>query len=211
MPPDEPQPPTVFLVEDDPDDRDALVFHLTATGYRVQAYDAAEPFLAVLDPATKGCLVSDVRLPGMDGLALIAELAQRGSRLPVIVITGQADVPVAVRAMKMGAVDFLEKPFAQGAIAETVQRALEGAREAASLKHETEAAAALIATLSRREREVFDGLVAGKLGKQIAQELGISPRTVEVYRASTMEKLGVNTLSELVRLGILTELHKSPL
>ena len=209
MPPDEPQPSTVFVVEDDPDAREALVFHLTAMGHRVRAFGAAEPFLAALDPATEGCLVCDVYLPGMDGLALITELTRRASRLPVVVVTGYADVALAVRAMKMGAKDFLEKPVAQGAIAETVQRALEGAREAASLKHEMEAAAALIATLSRREREVFDGLVAGKFGKQIAHDLGISPRTVEVYRASAMERLGVRTLSDLVRLGILVALHGS--
>jgi two-component system response regulator FixJ len=209
MPPEEPQQPTVFVVEDEPDDRDALVFHLIATGHRVQAYGAAEPFLAALDPTIWGCLVSDVRLPGLDGLALIAELARRGSSLPVVVVTGYADVPLAVQAMKMGAVDFLEKPFAQGAIGNTIQRALEGGREAATLKRQAEAAAARVAALSGRERDVFNGLVAGKLGKQIAYDLSISPRTVEVYRASTMEKLGVNTLSELVRLGILRELHKS--
>jgi two-component system response regulator FixJ len=209
MPPDEPQPSIVFVVEDEPDVCEALTFHLTAMGHRVRAFGAAEPFLAALDPATEGCLVCDVHLPGMDGLALIAELAGRGSRLPVIVITGYADVQLAVRAMKMGAVDFLEKPFVKGAIAETVQRALEGAREAASRKHEAEVAAALITTLSKREHEVFDGLVAGKLGKQIAQELGISPRTVEVYRASAMERLGARTLSDLVRLGLLVALHGS--
>jgi two-component system response regulator FixJ len=209
MPPEEPRQPTVFVVEDEPDDRDALVFHLMATGHRVQAYSAAEPFLAALDPTTWGCLVSDVRLPGLDGLALIAELARRGSSLPVVVVTGYADVPLAVQAMKMGAVDFLEKPFAQGAIGDTIRRALEGVREAATLKRQAEAAAGRIAALSGRERDVFNGLVAGKLGKQIAYDLSISPRTVEVYRASTMEKLGVNTLSELVRLGILRELHKS--
>jgi two-component system, LuxR family, response regulator FixJ len=202
---------TVFIVEDETDDRDALAFHLMAMGHHVQAYGAAEPFLAALDPAIEGCVISNLHLPGLDGLALITELARRGSVLPVVVVTGDADVPLAVRAMKLGAVDFLEKPFAEGAIGETVQRALQSARETASLKRQAEAAAGRIATLSGRERDVFNGLVAGKLGKQIAYDLHISPRTVEVYRASTMEKLGVNTLSELVRLGILTELHKSPL
>jgi two-component system response regulator FixJ len=151
---------TVFIVEDETDDRDALAFHLMAMGHHVQAYGAAEPFLAALDPAIEGCVISNLHLPGLDGLALITELARRGSVLPVVVVTGDADVPLAVRAMKLGAVDFLEKPFAEGAIGETVQRALQSARETASLKRQAEAAAGRIATLSGRERDVFNGLVA---------------------------------------------------
>lgn len=204
--PDDPQP-TIFVVEDEDAVRDALAFRLTVAGFAIRGYGAAEPFLADLDPKADGCLVTDLRLPGMDGQQLLEHLAALGCRLPVIVITGCGDVPAAVRAMQAGAVDFLEKPIVPAALTQTIRRALDIQRDARSLHGEAAAAAARIGTLSEREREVFDGLVVGKMGKQIAFDLAISPRTVEVHRARIMEKLGIRTASDLIRIGMLARLH----
>ncbi|MEK0085598.1 response regulator transcription factor [Benzoatithermus flavus] len=206
MPPDD-RRPVVLVVEDDEALRRALAFNLEVAGYRVRAHEAAEPLLAELDRIEAGCLITDVRLPGMGGLELIRELARRGSRLPVVVVTGFADVPLAVEAMKAGAVDLLEKPLAPGALLAVVERALRACSGILRQQEQVENAAARIATLSSREREVFDGLIRGRLSKQIAGDLGISPRTVEIYRANVMEKLGTRTLAEIVRLGVLLELQ----
>jgi two-component system response regulator FixJ len=196
----------IFLVEDEAAVRDALVFRLTVAGYAVKAYDAAAPFLAELDPAAEGCLVTDLNLPGLSGQELLEHLVAVGSSLAVIVITGFADVQAAVRAVQAGAVDFLEKPVDPAALIQAIRRALELRRSEHALRHEATIAATRIATLSEREREVFDGLVAGKLGKQIAIDLGISPRTVEIHRARVMDKLGTRTTSEIVRMGIVGQL-----
>lgn len=204
--PDDPQP-TIFVVEDEPAVRDALAFRLTVAGFGVRAYGAAEPFLADVDPADDGCVVTDLRLPGMDGLQLLEHLGTLGCRLPVIVITGCGDVPAAVRAMQAGAVDFLEKPVAPAALTQVIRRALAIQRDGRALQSEAAVAAARIATLSEREREVFDGLVDGKLGKQIAIDLAISPRTVEVHRSHIVEKLGIRTPADLIRMGMLARLH----
>lgn len=199
--------PVVLVVEDDEALRRALAFNLEAAGYRVRAYEAAEPLLAGLDRTEAGCLITDVRLPGMGGLELIRELARRGSHLPVVVVTGFADVPLAVEAMKAGAADLLEKPLAPGALLAVVERALRARSGTLRQQEQAEDAAARIAPLSSRERAVFDGLIRGRLSKQIAGDLGISPRTVEIYRANVMEKLGARTLAEIVRLGVLLELQ----
>ena len=209
--PARPPLPRVLVVEDEAAVRQSLVFHLGASGHAVEAFDAAEPLLASLGGAPsagEGCIVADVRLPGMDGVALIRELARRGIGLPVVVVTGYADVPLAVRAMRIGAFDFLEKPVAPKLLAETVGRALAGAQGRRVLRREAMVAAARIVSLSGREREVFEGLVAGRLGKEVAADLGVSPRTVEIYRANAMEKLGVRTTAELIRLGLLAALHE---
>lgn len=212
MRPNDDAPPaaaTVFVVEDDAGTRASLTFHMRAMGQRVQAYEAAEPFLAAFDPQAQGCVLTDLRLPGMNGLALQEELVRRGSHLPVIVVTAYAEVPLAVRAMRAGAVDFLEKPFAPGAVAEAVAQALRrNGTSPSSLWQEAEAAAARFAALSEREREVVEGLAAGRLGKQVAAELGLSPRTVEIYRANAARKLRVRTQSDLIRLGILARLNE---
>ncbi len=204
--PDDPLP-IIHIVEDEEPVRDALVFRLAVAGMPAQAYESAEAFLAGVHPDAEGCVVTDLRLPGMDGQQLLEHLAAAGSPLAVIVITGFGDIASAVRAMQAGAVDFLEKPIASAALIQTIQRALNVRRNEQRLRSETTAAAARIATLSGRERDVFDGLVEGKLGKQIAIDLAISPRTVEVHRAHIMEKLGVRTTSDLIRMGVLTRLQ----
>ena len=204
--PDDPLP-IIHIVEDEEPVRDALVFRLAVAGMPAQAYESAEAFLAGVHPDAEGCVVTDLRLPGMDGQQLLEHLAAAVSPLAVIVMSGFGDIASAVRAMQAGAVDFLEKPIASAALIQTIQRALNVRRNEQRLRSETTAAAARIATLSGRERDVFDGLVEGKLGKQIAIDLAISPRTVEVHRAHIMEKLGVRTTSDLIRMGVLTRLQ----
>lgn len=191
--------PLVLVVDDDAAVRDSLALLLRSAGYAAAVRASAEQLLANLPPEA-GCLIADIRMPGgMDGISLLEALRRRGQHLPTIVVTGHGDVPLAVRAMKAGAVDFIEKPYEDTAILDAVAAALasrpvaDGARTAA-LKQ--------IALLSPREREVLEGLVAGKLNKIIAHELGISPRTVEVHRANVMEKLGTGSLSGAVRLAL---------
>ena len=203
MQPDAPKR-TVFVVEDNRDTRDALAINLEGAGFRVEAFDSAEGFLLSFGGDAAGCLVVDMYLPDMDGLALQEELARRGSRLPVIFITGYADVPLVVRAMRAGAIDFLEKPITAADLLGAVLRGLDRRPPTnQTLRREAEAVAAKVATLSEREHEVFEGLVAGKRAKEIAFELGISSRTVEVYRANAMGKLGARTPAELIRMGLL--------
>jgi len=198
--------PTVHVVDDDEAVRDSLAFLLESSGLQARTYESALAFLAEADPAP-GCIVTDVRMPQMSGLELAQRLKAEGSRHPVIVITGHADVPLAVQAMKAGVSDFIEKPFDDEVLLSAIQEALsrgalEGRREA-----ERAAAAEKLATLSGREREVLDGLVAGNANKVIAFDLGISPRTVEVYRANLMTKLGAGSLSDLVKLALAGEVR----
>jgi two-component system, LuxR family, response regulator FixJ len=200
--------PHVVIVEDDPGLRSSLAFQLEAEHLVVRAFASAEAFLAQWDRTDGGCAIIDVNLPGMSGLMLLERLARLGSRFVPIVMTGQGDVSTAVRAMRAGAVDFIEKPFAPGILRKSVFNALEMAERRLPLQRETEAALAKFATLSEREREVFSGLVDGKQGKQIAIDLGISPRTVEIHKARIMTKLGATSLSELLRLGILLEMSR---
>jgi len=193
---------TVFVVDDDADVRDSVCALLESAGLASEAYDSALAFLAAYVPGRHGCVIADVRMPDMDGMTLQAELGKRGSGLPVIVVTGHADVPLAVRAMKAGAVDFIEKPFDDEILISSVRRALAqevSSREQASL---AERAASLIATLSARERQVLELLVAGRPNKVIAYELDISPRTVEIHRAHVMEKMEAKSLSDLVRAAL---------
>lgn len=201
----------VYIVEDEPDVCASLIFKLEACGYRAKAYETGEAFLAALAMDASGCAVIDVHLPGMSGLAVLEALAKNGSRLAVVVVTGKSDVAMAVRAMRSGASDFIEKPFPRGAVELAVRRAFEALAETGHdrmLRREAAAAFARIDSLTRREREVFDGLSSGKLSKQVAIDLGISPRTVEVHRARIMKKTGAGTLSELLRFGILCEIHQ---
>lgn len=195
--------PTIYIVEDEADLRASLVFQLEAAGFVAKAYADAETFLAACDPEAEGCVIVDVHLPGLSGLALLEKLV--GSGLAVIVVTGLADVAMAVQAMRMGATDFIEKPFAPGAVTHAVRQALDRAAGTHVLRREADALARRIATLTAREREVFDGLVSGKLGKQVAIDLGISPRTVEIHRARIAEKLGARSASELLRMGLLAQ------
>jgi two-component system response regulator FixJ len=193
--------PTVYVVDDDPDVRDSLRLLLEASDFTVDVFDSALTFLEQ-PHASHACVVTDVRMPGMDGLALQEELARRSEALPVIVMTGHADVPLAVKAMRAGAIDFLEKPFAQDALVASIKRALELQSQSLNRNAVAEAAAEVLAQLTERERQVFELLVAGKPNKVIAFELDISPRTVEIHRARVMEKCGGRSLADLVRLAL---------
>ncbi len=195
----EPEEWTVFVVDDDAPVRDSLAFLLQAAGFPVRTFASGEAFLQAWRPHWRGCLLTDVRMPGLDGLGLQQALAQRGADLPVIVMSGHGDIPLAVRAMKNGAQDFLEKPFDDAVLLERLNqcRAADESRRQAA--RQREARRRILERLTPRERQVLDCLVEGKPNKIIAAELGISPRTVEVHRARVMEKLGVRSLPELVR------------
>jgi two-component system response regulator FixJ len=190
---------SVFVVDDDPDIRDSLAMLLQASGYQTQAFESATSFLASDAPDSIGCLIVDVQMPEMDGMALQKELVARHSPLQVIVMTGHAEIPIAVGAMKAGAVDFLEKPFDEPVLLDSVRRALDRASTAGDQTKEARTAAARIALLTERERQVLDLIVAGKANKVIAHELSISPRTVEIHRARVMEKMDAGNLADLVR------------
>ncbi len=190
----------IHLIDDDEDVRRAVGFLLGTAGLAVRVYESASAFMEVYDKAQPGCIVSDVRMPGMDGLELLRRLRERGSAMPVIIMTGHADVPLAVGAMKQGAVDFIEKPFADEVLLGAISAALSGGK-ASDPAGMTEIRARL-ESLSAREKEVLDGLLAGKPNKTIAYDLGLSPRTVEVHRANVMTKMGASSLSELVRMAI---------
>ena len=190
----------MHVVDDDAAVRDSLAVLLTACGFTVQTHASAETLLAAAAGLAPGCVLTDVRMPGLDGLALQRRLAELGLHVTVVVMTGHGDVPLAVQAMKAGAVDFLQKPFSEQELLGAVRQALAAQRRAAEAAAAAEAAVARLASLTPREREVLDGLVAGHQTKVIAQALGASPRTIEVHRARVMEKLGVHSLPELVRL-----------
>jgi two-component system response regulator FixJ len=195
----------VHIIDDDDAIRDSLAFMLESSGHPVRAYPSAEHFLEQSDSLGHGWIVTDVRMPGTSGLDLLRALKARGvTTLPVIMMTGHGDVPLAVEAMKAGAVDFLEKPFDESrllAALKTSRESLALGDERAAEKVET---ARRIATLSGREMDVLEGLVAGHANKAIAFDLGISARTVEIYRANVMTKMKAASLSELVRMVILS-------
>jgi len=195
----------VHVIDDDPAVRDSLAFLLETANLTPRTYDSAVAFLEALPEVTSGCVVTDVRMPEMTGIELVRRLKGQGFRLPIVMITGHADVPLAVEAMKAGVADFIEKPFddevllaAIGAALRDGEKDRQGAAEAAEIS-------ARMDTLSGREREVLGGLVAGHANKVIAFDLGISPRTVEIYRANVMTKMKAASLSELVRMAMLAE------
>jgi two-component system response regulator FixJ len=187
----------VHVIDDDEAVRDSLGLLLASAGHEVVLHPSAADFLRVAAPGA--CVVSDVRMPEMDGLALQQELAQRGIPVQLIFMTGHGDVPVAVRALKAGAMDFLEKPFAEEALLAAVRGALEAGQARQEETRHQEEIRRRLDSLTPREREVLEGLVAGQANKAIAQELGMSPRTVEVHRARVMEKMEAQSLSHLVR------------
>jgi two-component system response regulator FixJ len=190
---------SVFIVDDDPDIRDSLSMLLQSAGYETRAFESATALLGSDVSERLGCLIVDVQMPEMDGITLQRELASRRSPLQVIVMTGHADIPIAVGAMKAGAVDFLEKPFDEPVLLESVRRALDRASTVGDSVKEARNAAARMALLTERERQVLDLIVAGKANKVIAHELSISPRTVEIHRARVMEKMDAGNLADLVR------------
>jgi two-component system, LuxR family, response regulator FixJ len=195
----------VHVVDDDVAVRKSLAFLLASEGLPARLHESASGFLDDAPRIEAGCIVTDVRMPGIDGIELIRRLKERGIALPVIVMTGHADVPMAVEAMKEGAIDFLEKPFGDEVFLAAVRSAL--ARQEKDSRHGTQITEiqGRFDALSERERQVLEGLVAGKANKAIAYDLGISPRTVEIYRANVMAKMQAKSLSELVRLALLIE------
>jgi two-component system response regulator FixJ len=194
--------PLVHVIDDDDGVRESLAFLLDCAGLAVRAYPTADAFIQAHPPLEHACVVTDVRMPGMNGLELVQHLRKVGSTAPVIVMTGHADVPMAIQAMKAGVADFLEKPFSDDAIVEAIRSALSRSADQQRAQSEHDAVRARMAALSPREKDVLGGLVEGRSNKVIASDLDISPRTVEVYRANLMTKMGVRSLSELVRMAI---------
>jgi two-component system response regulator FixJ len=195
---------TVHIVDDDAAVRRSLASLLDAAGFEPITYDSASAFLAAAAGLTAGCALLDIRMPGMDGFEIQARLNDMKFRVPIIVVTAQGDVPTAVRAMKAGAVDFIEKPYKEDVLITAIEAAL-GRTGERGREREAAEAATLIARLSPREHEVLEALMAGHANKMIAFDLGISVRTVEVHRARMMERLGTKQLAEAVRLAVLAK------
>jgi two-component system response regulator FixJ len=196
----------VHVIDDDDGVRDSLAFLLDCAGFATCTYASAAQFLSAIPTMPRGCIITDVRMPQMSGLELLEELKRRGISDPVIVMTGHADVPMAIQALHAGVTDFIEKPFSDEAILVAVRAALAQQQGRSELEAERSRIISRLATLSGREREVMDGLVEGKANKVIAFELDISARTVEVYRANAMSKMQARTLSELVRMATIARL-----
>jgi two-component system response regulator FixJ len=193
----------VHVIDDDDALRQSLQFLLESAAVKVSAYDSAAAFLAALPQIEGGCVITDVRMPGMSGLELLKRLQEMKIGLPVIVMTGHGDVPLAVEAMKNGAIDFIEKPFEDEVLLASVRTALGRLEQVSRREAELAEINERLAALSNRERQVLEGLVAGNPNKTIAYDLGISPRTVEIYRANVMTKMQAASLSDLVRMALL--------
>lgn len=193
---------TVFVVDDDPNVCEALALVMKSVGLAVESYVSAEDFLRAYDPRRPGCLVLDVRMPGMGGLALQELIAARGIDLPIIFITGHADVRMSVRAMKGQAFEFLEKPFSDQELLDRIHEALDLVVRTRRQRDATAGAAARIASLTSREREVLERITEGKPNKVIAAELDVSEKTVESHRARVMKKMGVRSLAGLIRAAL---------
>ena len=201
----EPPAPTVFVVDDDQAMRDSLRWLIESVGLAVECHDSAESFLESYYPGRAGCLLLDVRMPGMSGLELQEYLNKHEIDIPVVVITGHGDVPMSVRAMKQGAIDFIEKPFNDELLLEAIRRALSldaSRREKNALRAEL---VARLSTLTPREHEVMEMVTAGKSNKEIAAALGVSAKTVEAHRAKVMDKMQAGSLAELVRMAMLVQ------
>lgn len=196
------QVPLIYLIEDDASVRDALVWTLRRVDAEIKAYSRPSELLNVPSISVPGCLLVDFRLPEMDGLSLLKELRDRGWELPFIVISGFGDISVAVTAMRLGAIDFMEKPIDEDAICQLVQSAIESDRERLALSNYHEMIAARLASLTKRESNVLEGVVVGRLNKQIAVELEIKVKTVETHRANLTRKLQVESVAQLVQMVI---------
>ena len=200
---------TIFVVDDDDAVRDSLQLLLEANGYRVATFASGTAFLSDLPPSPVGCLLIDVRMPGLSGIEVQQELQRRQVALPSVVVTGHADVPLAVQAMKAGAADFIEKPYAEATILASVERALQLANAARQVDEQAAAIRERAGRLTARERDVLAELVVGHPNKVIAFHLDISPRTVEIHRARVMEKMEAKNLSDLVRMALAADLAGS--
>lgn len=192
----------IHVVDDDAAMRDSIAFLLDVNGFKPLVYDSASAFLSQSPIDVPGCVVSDIRMPGMNGIELVRKLRSEGSTTPVILITGHGDVALAVEAMKAGAADFIEKPFDDAELLGAIRTALDAGPATQGDSAAKKEAEARLAELSPRERDVLQGLVAGKINKVIAHDLSISPRTVEVYRANLMAKTGARSMSELMRIAL---------
>ena len=190
----------VHIVDDEEAVRNSLAFLLQTSGFAVRVHETATEFLRLAPTISNGCLITDLRMPDMDGVELLRRLREGGAMLPAIVITGHGDVQMAVEAMKSGALDFIEKPFSDEVMLSSITRAVNRAAEQHQLTAVAEQVRQRLDTLSERERQVLGGVVAGQANKTIAFDLGISPRTVEVYRAGLMAKMQARSLAELVRM-----------
>jgi len=197
-----PKKGTVYVVDDDEGVRDSLQWLLEGKDYRVRCYDSAETFLSRYDPREVACLIVDIRMGGMTGLELQDRLLERKSPLPIVFITGHGDVPMAVNTMKKGAMDFIQKPFQEDALVSLVERMLDQAKDAFTEHQHSASRDALLAKLTSREAQVLERIVAGRLNKQIADDLGISSKTVEAHRANIMEKLNANTVADLLKIAL---------
>jgi FixJ family two-component response regulator len=197
-----PKKGTVFVVDDDEAVRDSLQWLLEGKDYRVRCYDSAENFLARYDAREVACLVVDIRMTGMSGLELQDRLLELHSPLPIVFITGHGDVPMAVNSMKKGAMDFIQKPFDEAALVALVDRMLECAKVSFASAQASASRDALLGKLTSREAQVLERIVAGRLNKQIADDLGISIKTVEAHRANIMEKLSANTVADLLKIAL---------
>lgn len=201
--------PVVHIIDDDPAVRDSLAFLLQSIKIPATVHEFGTAFLAKLTTEQHGCIITDIRMPDISGIDLLRRVRELQVEIPVIVITGHGDVPLAVEAMKLGAVEFLEKPFDDEALIAAVRLALDRSQQAGKANADRAELERRLASLSSREREVLDGLVAGHANKIIASDLAISPRTVEIYRANVMTKMQAGSLSELVRMAIAAGLANS--
>ncbi len=197
-----PKKGTVYVVDDDEAVRDSLQWLLEGKDYRVRCFESAEAFLSRLDAREVACLIADIRMGGMTGLELQDRLLERKSPLPIVFITGHGDVPMAVDAMKKGAVDFIQKPFKEDELLTLVVRMLDQARDSFAGHVQAASRDALLSKLTSREAQVLERIVAGRLNKQIADDLGISIKTVEAHRANIMEKLNANTVADLLKIAL---------
>ena len=197
-----PKKGTVYVVDDDEAVRDSLQWLLEGKDYRVRCYESAEAFLSRYDPREVACLIADIRMGGMSGMELQEKLIERQSPLPIDFITGHGDVPMAVNTMKKGAMDFIQKPFKEEELLGLVERMLDQARDAFAEYQQAASRDALLSKLTGRESQVLERIVAGRLNKQIADDLGISIKTVEAHRANIMEKLNANTVADLLKIAL---------
>lgn len=197
-----PKKGTVYVVDDDEAVRDSLQWLLEGQDYRVRTFESAEAFLSRYEAREVACLIADIRMDGMSGMELQERLLERQSPLPIVFITGHGDVPMAVESMKKGALDFIQKPFDEAQLLGLVERMLAKAHETFSVHQQAASREALLAKLTSRETQVLERIVAGRLNKQIADDLGISIKTVEAHRANIMEKLNANTVADLLKVAL---------